>query len=122
MLIRNHALVGRLNKITEMSTIRLPAKVSYALQKNRKALYKEYECYYEELTKLQEQYPDAGEEYNKELAELLNIEVDVPIHKVSEDLLENARDDLSLDVFDTLEFMFEDVQEEKIDGQSHDNN
>lgn len=103
----NQEIVNHINQIGEIIAVRLPAKASYALNKNRKTFVKEYDCYFEEFTKLQEEYPEGGETYQKELIELLSIENDVPIHTVPEALLETATHDLSLEVFQALEFMLE---------------
>lgn len=103
----NQEIVNHINQIGEIIAVRLPAKASYALNKNRKTFIKEYDCYFEEFTKLQEEYPEGGETYQKELIELLSIENDVPIHTVPEALLETATHDLSLEVFQALEFMME---------------
>lgn len=103
----NQEIINHINQIGEIIAVRLPAKASYALNKNRKTFVKEYDCYFEEFTKLQEEYPEGGETYQKELIELLSIENDVPIHTVPEALLETATHDLSLEVFQALEFMLE---------------
>lgn len=105
----NQEIINRINQIGEIIDVRLPAKASYALNKNRKTLIKEYDCYFEEFTKLQEEYPDGGDTYQKELIDILSIENDVPIHTVPEDILETATHDLSLEVFQALEFMLEEV-------------
>lgn len=103
----NQEIINHINQISEIIDVRLPAKASYALNKNRKAFIKEYDCYFEEFTKLQEEYPDGGDTYQKELIDLLSIENDVPIHSVPEAILETATHDLSLEVFQALEFMLE---------------
>ena len=103
----NQEIITHINQIGEIIAVRLPAKASYALNKNRKTFIKEYDCYFEEFTKLQEEYPDGGDTYQKELIDLLSIESDVPIHTVPEAILETATHDLSLEVFQALEFMLE---------------
>lgn len=103
----NQEIINHINKIGDIIDVRLPAKASYALNKNRKTFIKEYDCYFEEFTKLQEEYPDGGDTYQKELIDLLSIENDVPVHTVPEAILETATHDLSLEVFQTLEFMLE---------------
>lgn len=103
----NQEIINHINQIGEIVDVRLPAKASYALNKNRKTFIKEYDCYFEEFTKLQEEYPDGGDTYQKELIDLLSIESDVPIHTVPETILETATHDLSLEVFQALEFMLE---------------
>lgn len=103
----NQEIINHINQIGEIITVHLPAKASYALNKNRKTFIKEYDCYFEEFTKLQEEYPDGGDAYQKELIDLLSIENDVPIHTVPETILETATHDLSLEVFQALEFMLE---------------
>ncbi|WP_392889137.1 hypothetical protein [Eubacterium limosum] len=103
----NQEIINHINQISEIIAVRLPAKVSYALNKNRKTFIKDYDCYFEEFTKLQEEYPEGGDAYQKELIDLLSIENDVPIHTVAEAILETATHDLSLEVFQALEFMLE---------------
>lgn len=103
----NQEIINHINQIGEIIAVRLPAKASYALNKNRKAFIKEYDCYFEEFTKLQEEYPEGGDAYQKELIDLLSIESEVPLHTVPEVILETATHDLSLEVFQALEFMLE---------------
>lgn len=103
----NQDIVNHINQIGKIIDVCLPAKASYALNKNRKTLIKEYDCYFEEFTKLQEEYPEGGDAYQKELVDLLSIENEVPIHTVPEAILETATNDLSLEVFQALEFMLE---------------
>lgn len=103
----NQEIINHINNIGGIMDVRLPVKASYALNKNRKAFIKEYDCYFEEFTKLQEEYPGGGDTYQKELIDLLSIESDVPIHTVPEAILETATHDLSLEVFQALEFMLE---------------
>ncbi|MBS4857169.1 hypothetical protein [Eubacterium callanderi] len=105
----NQEIINHINQIGEIIAVRLPAKASYALNKNRKTFIKEYDCYFEEFTKLQEEYPEGGDAYQKELIDLLSIENDVSIHSVPETILETATHDLSLEVFQALEFMLEEV-------------
>lgn len=103
----NQEIINHINNIGGIMDVRLPVKASYALNKNRKAFIKEYDCYFEEFTKLQKAYPVGGEAYQKELIDLLSVENDIPVHAVPEAILETATQDLSLEVFQALEFMLE---------------
>lgn len=103
----NQEILNHVNNIGGIMDFRLPAKVSYALNKNRKAILEEHNCFLEEYTKLQEEYPKGGNEFEKEVEELLSIENEVPVHKVKESLLNEATHDLSQNVFIALEFMLE---------------
>jgi hypothetical protein len=103
----NQEIINHINQIGEIISVRLPSKASYALNKNRKTFIKEYDCYFEEFTKLQEEYPEGGDAYQKELVDLLSIESEIPVHCVPETILETATHDLSLEVFQALEFMLE---------------
>ena len=109
----NQEILNHVNNIGSIMDFRLPAKVSYALNKNRKAILEAHNCFLEEYAKLQQEYPVGGDEFEKEVEELLSVENEVPVHTVNESLLEEANHDLSLNVFIALEFMLEEQTNEQ---------
>lgn len=109
----NQDIINHVINIGGITEVWLPTKVSYALNKNRKALLEEYHCYCEEYAKLQKEYPKGGDEFDKSTEELLSIENDVRIYTIQESLLEEATHDLSLNVFIALEFMLEEQTNEQ---------
>lgn len=109
----NQEIINHVNNIGGIMDVRLPGKVSYALNKNRKAILEELNCYFEEYNKLVDEYPQKGDKFEKEVEELLGIENEVPVRTVNESLLEEANHDLSQNVFITLEFMLEEQTNEQ---------
>lgn len=104
MKYKNIAIISTLNILNSFADKKLPQKISYAITRNLMLLSKEYQCYETEMKKLEAKYDGAfthdaegkitrdqrgipvlhnnqeQEEYNKELYELLNIEVDIPVY------------------------------------------
>lgn len=109
----NQEILNHVNNIGGIMDFRLPVKVSYALNKNRKAILEAHNCFLEEYTKLQQEYPGGGDELENKCKELLSIENDVPVHTVEESLLKETNHDLSLNVFIALEFMLEEQTNEQ---------
>lgn len=107
MKYKNSMIVNNLNILGVFAEKRLPQRISYAITRNLMLLQKEYQCYETEMKKLQEKYADSimytdnkeitrdnygvpvlknAEEqknYNKDLFELLNIEVEIPLFFIS---------------------------------------
>lgn len=109
----NQEILNHVNNIGGIMDFRLPVKVSYALNKNRKGILEAHNCFLEEYNKLQQEYPDGGDELEKKVNELLSIENEVPVHTVEESHLKEANHDLSLNVFIALEFMLEEQKNEQ---------
>ena len=107
MKYKNSMIVNNLNILGAFAEKRLQQRISYAITRNLMLLQKEYQCYETEMKKLQEKYADSimytdnkeitrdnygvpvlknAEEqknYNKDLFELLNIEVEIPLFFIS---------------------------------------
>lgn len=105
----------------------LPIKVSYALAKNISKIEKELEIYNKERQRLLDKYcikDDEGkilidennqlkiadehlEAWNKDINDLLDIEVDIDIHKFNEDDLLNSNCDLTPSEIMLIDYMIE---------------
>jgi len=109
MKMTNQEIVNQINSFGVVAGLPLPVRLTYAIRKNAKKLEAEYNDYYEALTELKEKYKDDKEspEYNKELKELLNIEVDVELHMVPETIFDGASFDITLQQITALDFMIE---------------
>lgn len=107
MKYKNSMIVNNLNILGVFVEKRLPQRISYAITRNLMLLQKEYQCYETEMKKLQEKYADSimytdnkevtrdnygvpilknaedQKNYNKDLFELLNIEVEIPLFFIS---------------------------------------
>lgn len=107
MIMKNIDIVNRINGLGAVADLPLPVRLTYAIRKNAKKLESEYNDYFEEYTKLKEKYKDDKEspECTKELNELLNIEVDIEFHTVSESVLDGF--DITLQQMTALDFMIE---------------
>lgn len=82
----------------------VPVKVSYAISKNLKELQKKLEPFEEERGKLVERGKD--KDIEAEIKELCEIALDVDIHTIPQNVLDNASDLTTMDYM-ALEFMFE---------------
>jgi len=110
MKITNYGLIGLINSLNEFSDKKLPQKVSYAITKNIMKLNQEYSYYEKSLKNLFEKYDDCFEkddkgeiivqsgnpvvkkeyrnDYNKELTELLNIEIEIELFTIPSSFLD----------------------------------
>lgn len=106
MKIKNITIIGTLNVLNSFADKKLPQKISYAITRNLMLFQKEYQCYEVEMKKLEAKYDGSfvhtekgeitrdqrgipvlntnqeQETYNKELYELLNIEIDIPVYYI----------------------------------------
>jgi hypothetical protein len=106
MKIKNITIVGTLNILNSFADKKLPQKISYAITRNLMLFQKEYQYYEVEMKKLEAKYDGSfihtekgeitrdqrgipilstdqeQEAYNKELYELLNIEIDIPVYYI----------------------------------------
>lgn len=127
MKITNYTLVGLINELEKFSEKKLPQKISYAITRNIMLATKEYQIYESQFNKLMESYGDkmirdddgnikrnnmgipfveesCSEEFNKEIEELLNFEIEIDFYTVDEDVFnynDNGRYD-ALTVKDIL--------------------
>lgn len=111
MKVTNLGLVKILNQLDKYSEKKLPQKISYAIAKNLMILQKELDCYNVSLEKLFNSYdeyivkddtgnrmfkdngipiiePEYEKEFNDELVNLLNIELDVEMYHIPEDVFD----------------------------------
>ena len=110
MKINNFTLINMNQQLSNFAEKRLPQKISYAITKNIVILSKDVEVYTKALNKLIESYKDyiekdeSGElkfhesgvpiieddearaNFETELNELLNIEIDVDFYKINDEL------------------------------------
>ncbi len=130
MKMRLSEVQGRLQGLLNISGKKFPAKVSYAIMKNEKALESEYKVIDEQRIKICEAYAEKDDEGNaivkeekyvfssanqaacdKEYKELLAEEIEVDICTIDAEELDKCDDSSRYDVptaadFMTLEFMF----------------
>lgn len=116
--MKNKEIIEHINALGEFTKEKLPVKLSFAIVKNFNKLQMAYKDYDESRKALIEEYSEKNEKgetipdkisddniekWNKEIAELLDIEVEVDIHTVDIVIIE----DLQLGVSDmaAIEFM-----------------
>jgi len=109
MKMKNIDIINRINGLGVVADLPLPVRLTYAIRKNAKKLEVEYNDYYEALTELKEKYKGDKEspEYTKELEELLNIEVEIDFHMVTESIFDSVNFDITLQQITALDFMIE---------------
>lgn len=125
MKLTNRKIVNTVNSIGIVSNRSLPIKASYAISKNLLKLEKEVEAYNLEREKLLNKYAEkdeAGqrkvnengnvpikkehiEDWNREITELLDIEVEINIHKFDLAVLDNI--EISPQELMAIDFMIE---------------
>lgn len=123
MKLSNRTIINTINAIGGARERALPIKASYAISKNLLKLEKEVEAYNLEREKLLKKYAEkdeAGEikadelgnikfikkykeKWNKEIIELLDIEVEVDIHKFDLSVLDNV--EMSVQELMAIDFM-----------------
>lgn len=122
MKLTNVSIINILNILDYYSDKKLPQKISYAITRNIIMLSKNYECYTKSLDKLLYNYDnyivkdenknimrnDNGipivdnqvkDDFNKEVSDLLNIEIDVELYCIPEDTFNYEDND---DRYDSL--------------------
>lgn len=127
MKLTNRKILNDSNFLGGLIHKQLPIKVSYAIAKNVSKIEKELEIYNKERQKLLDKYcvkDEKGnlvidesnnysieEEYidicNKELNELLDIEVDIDIHKFNESDLLNSNCEITASELMLIDYMIE---------------
>lgn len=109
MKFTNGSIVGTLNALATMADIEFPVQVAYAIKKNHRKLVAEYKDYEEQLEVLKEKYPerDKSKEYMSDLQTLLDIEVDIDIHKLDESVFTNGVFNITAKQLEIMEFMIE---------------
>lgn len=108
MKLSNEKVINVVNGIGNILNMSLPVKASYAISKNMVKIEKEAEIYNKEREKLLSKYGKKNEDgalavneagsvdienvegWNKDIKELLEIEVNIDIHKFSIHEIENC--------------------------------
>lgn len=109
MKTTNFVLVNMMNTLQNYSERKLPQKISYAITRNMMIISKECEVYDTQLKKIFEEYSehmvkdeneelklsesnlpivdeDVKDEYNEQITDLLNIEVDIDMYYINSEL------------------------------------
>lgn len=126
MKLTNRKIVNDANLLGNLTHKQLPIKVSYAIAKNISKIEKELEIYNKERQKLIDKYCLKGEEgnlidennqfkiadgnlesWNKDMNELLDIEIDINIHKFSKDDLFNSNCNITPAELMLIDYMIE---------------
>lgn len=127
MKLTNRKIVNDSNFLGDLTQKQLPIKISYAIAKNISKIEKELEIYNQERQKIIDKHcikDDEGNNvidennqlqiayenlsaWNKEINELLDIEVDVEIHKFKEDDLLNSNCELTAAEIMLIDYMIE---------------
>lgn len=126
MLRKNKEILTFFNGCGSLKEKKLPVKLGYAIKKNISAVSDAVKAYEEEYKELLNKYGskdengnlveengrcpiEDGQNFTKDLEELLDIETEVNIHTITEDDLRNCDDPrydpLSVSDLDTLEIM-----------------
>ena len=108
--MKNIEIISHINGLQDVITRhakdRLPVKLSYSINKNHKRLMEEYRSYEEEYNKLDDKSKEMGESGpSSELKELLEIDVEVDLVKVS--INEIRSDILTYEDISILDFMLD---------------
>lgn len=111
MKLTNFAIVNMMNTLEKFAEKKLPQKISYAITKNLILLQSEYDCYIKSLNKLFVTYDEymvrdekknimsndigipivdssVAQEFNEEISNLLNIEIEIQLYGISEDVFD----------------------------------
>lgn len=126
MKLTNRKIVNDANLLGNLTHKQLPIKVSYAIAKNISKIEKELEIYDKERQKLIDKYCLKDEEgnlidennqfkiadgnlesWNKDMNELLDIEIDINIHKFSKDDLFNSNCNITPAELMLIDYMIE---------------
>ncbi|EDT14117.1 DUF1617 family protein [Clostridium perfringens] len=123
----NKEILEKVNVLGEISSRKLPVKVSYAIGKNITKVERELKHYNKERQKLIEEYclkeddgtlkitdgnydidPARLKDFNKEIDELQEIEVEMDIHKFNIELLNGY--EMTASEMMCIDFMLEDIK------------
>ena len=126
MKLTNRKIVNDANLLGNLTHKQLPIKVSYAIAKNISKIEKELEIYNKERQNLIDKYCLKDEEgnlidennqfkiadgnleaWNKDMNELLDIEIDINIHKFSKDDLFNSNCNITPAELMLIDYMIE---------------
>lgn len=127
MRLSNRKILNDINTLVAISQKQLPIKVSYAIAKNINKLENELKTYNQERQKLIDKYclkdengnnvvdeynnlkiaDENIETWNKEMNELLDIEIDIDMHKFNLDCLINSNIEMKPAEIMTIHYMIE---------------
>lgn len=109
MKLKNKEIIAVIDNFENLNKagIKLPGRVGFTIKQNKKKIIVEYRDYLEELNAIEAKTDSP--EWKEITNELLEAEVEVPIAKVSPELLFDQ--DYEPILFDILDFMLEDVPE-----------
>ncbi|WP_297130779.1 DUF1617 family protein [Terrisporobacter sp.] len=127
MILTNRKIVNDSNFLGTLTHKQLPIKVSYAIAKNISKIERELEIYNKERQKLIDKYCVKDEEgkaiidennqlkiadehldsWSKDINELLDIEIDIDIHKFNKDDLLNSNCDMTPAELMLIDYMIE---------------
>lgn len=111
MKVTNFAVINMINTLEKFAGKKLPQKISYAITRNLFFLQKDYECYIKSLNKIFSEYDeyivkdeeknfmvnDLGlpiidskveKEFNDDIANLLNIEIEINFYNIPENVFD----------------------------------
>lgn len=111
MKLTNFSIVNIINTLEKFAEKKLPQKISYAIMRNLILLQKDYDCYTKSLNKLFNDYNehmvrdknnnvmnndmgipivdnDVEKEFNEEISNLLNIEIELELYHISENVFD----------------------------------
>ena len=114
--MKNIDIINNINNLNDFinDNKEIPAKLGYAISRNLKILINEYNVYDEERKKIiNGNIEDKNEEekmiINNKLQEILDIDIDVNIHKIDFAVVENCNNFTAKDWF-VLGFMIKDSE------------
>lgn len=119
MKLTNRKIVNDANFLGTLTNMQLPIKVSYAVAKNVSKIEKELEIYNKERQKLVDKYCIKDEnnqlrisdenldDWNRSINELLDIEIDIEIHKFSKEDLFNSNCEMTPSELILIDYMIE---------------
>lgn len=126
--LSNEKIVNTINVLGDLNNAKLPVKVAYAITKNINKINSELKAYNEEKAKLINKYAEKDKEgklkadeygnvtlkeeyiqdWNRDIAELLDIENEIDIHMIQLDDLLNSNYNISPAELAAIDFMIND--------------
>ncbi|MEG1433025.1 hypothetical protein [Eubacterium sp.] len=106
MKLKNQQVVQYINNLESLGKmgLRLPGRIGYTIKQNKKKLIEAYTPYFMDLQAIEEKLGTI--EYDEQVKELLEADVEVPIATTSPEPMFHL--DLDPALFDLLDFMLED--------------
>ena len=127
MKLTNRKIINDVGLLLNLSNIQLPVRTSYVISRNIKKIEKELEIYNTERQKLLDKYAEKNEDgslkvdendqlkipnenlkaWNKDINELLDIEIDIDIHKFNIKDLLNSNCEITANELILIDYMIE---------------